>query len=516
MLEPITRLPPNQPVVIPVTIPGPFGGWNTRDSVAAMPPTDAVLVQNVICYPGEVKMRRGSSDHATGFPSGKEVESLMDYNPQGTSGAKLFAATNTAFYDVTTPGAIGASVVTTTNGKWQHVNFTNSAGSWLIAVNGVDNMQQWNGTVWASVANLSGSFPTTTIIGITIFKQRLIFVPKDELSFWYLPTGAVTGTALRFNLGQICRRGGRVMAALAWTIDGGNGSDDQLVLITTEGEVIVYAGDDPSNPLLWSLVGVYYIGRPLGRRCLAKYGGDVLALTDRGAFPISRALQSSTVDKSTAFTDKIEPTFVTQALSLFSVFGWETVVNTAESYLLMNVPNASGSQYVMQQQSGGWSEFIGWDANCFAFFNGQLYFGSFEKVKLASAGTADGASAITANIVPAFNYLGTKGQKQIDLLRPIFSSNGPFSYTIGLSTDFNVTEPSTSVTGTSSLVLALWDSAVWDQGLWAGNALITKSWRTVNNFPFYAAAPYIRISSASVNVSLVAVDFLATPCNSFL
>jgi len=218
-----------------------------------MPPTDAVLVQNVICYPGEVKMRRGSSDHATGFPSGKEVESLMDYNPQGTSGAKLFAATNTAFYDVTTPGAIGASVVTTTNGKWQHVNFTNSAGSWLIAVNGVDNMQQWNGTVWASVANLSGSFPTTTIIGITIFKQRLIFVPKDELSFWYLPTGAVTGTALRFNLGQICRRGGRVMAALAWTIDGGNGSDDQLVLITTEGEVIVYAGDDPSNPLLWSL-----------------------------------------------------------------------------------------------------------------------------------------------------------------------------------------------------------------------------------------------------------------------
>jgi len=72
------------------------------------------------------------------------------------------------------------------------------------------------------------------------------------------------------------------------------------------------------------------------------------------------------------------------------------------------------------------------------------------------------------------------------------------------------------VTGTASLVLALWDSAVWDQGLWAGNALITKSWRTVNNFPFYAAAPYIRISSASVNVSLVAVDFLATPCNSFL
>ena len=41
------------------SIPSPIGGWNARDSLAAMAPTDAVQLVNWFPTPTDVTMRRG-------------------------------------------------------------------------------------------------------------------------------------------------------------------------------------------------------------------------------------------------------------------------------------------------------------------------------------------------------------------------------------------------------------------------------------------------------------------------
>jgi hypothetical protein len=253
---------------------------------------------------------------------------------------------------------------------------------------------------------------------------------------------------------------------------------------------------------------VYFIGRPIGRRCLAKFGGDLLMLTDRGLFPLSRALQSASIDKTVALTDKIEPTFAQQATTLFSTFGWEISINTNASLLLVNIPVSAGSvQYVMHLQTMGWSEFTGWNASCWAYFAGEYYYGTLEKVAKAYTGPSDFGSNINSDIVPAFNYWGERGQqKHVKMLRPTFVSDGAFSYGLAGCTDFVLTEPSGVIAPGASSV-ALWGVAYWGLATWGSSFIITRLWQTVFNNTHSAFTPFIRISTNSVQPSLLSIDY---------
>ena len=89
-------------------------------------------------------------------------------------------------------------------------------------------------------------------------------------------------------MSSVAQLGGYLVAAGTWTIDAGYGVDDNLVFITSNGEVIVYSGTDPSDITKFALVGVWRIGKPVGKRCLMKYGGDMIILTYNGLYPLDR------------------------------------------------------------------------------------------------------------------------------------------------------------------------------------------------------------------------------------
>lgn len=54
------------------------------------------------------------------------------------------------------------------------------------------------------------------------------------------------------------------MAAETWTLDSGEGLDDYLVVTTSEGQVGVFRGTDPTSVATWGLVGVWNLGEPIG------------------------------------------------------------------------------------------------------------------------------------------------------------------------------------------------------------------------------------------------------------
>lgn len=492
--------------------PAPVSGWNAQDALAAMKPTDAIALENWFPKPSYVEMRGGYASHATGMTGNGKT--LAVYNAlAGTS--KMFCLTASGTYDVSSAGAVGASVAARTNGKHQWVNFGDGTNNYLILCNGVDKPLYYNGTTWVAVDAASSpaltGLTTTSIIGVFVFKGRLIFIEKTSLSFWYLAAGAAGGALTKFDLSAQASSGGFLVAASNWTFDGGAGSDDYAVFATSEGEIIIYKGTNPSSAADWAKVGTYFIGQPLGRRCLTKIGGDLLVITENGAFPLSAALQSASVDYKLALSFKIEDAFTTAGRTYGATFGWEAIIYPAQSALIVNVPiteDGKHHQYVMNTITKAWCKFLEWDAETFAVFNAELYFATGTTVKKAWTGTSDAGADIVAYGKTAFSFLKSPGQlKQIKMFRPVLAISGTLSFLSDIDVDFQ-DSPITGVATYSTISSTLWDAASWDVDLWSAGLQVAKNWTSPSENVGYSVAGKIKINSKSLTVQWMSCDYM--------
>ena len=491
-----------------VSVPAPIGGWNARDSLADMKPTDAVVLQNFYPATTECVLRYGYTEYATGLPA--QVESLFDY--AGSSTSKLFAVSNGAIYDVSSGGAVGASVVSgLTNSRWQYTNVTTAGGNFLYAANGVDTPCLYDGATWTSITGVS----TPAITGVTttklnnpiVFKNRVFFTETGTLKTWYLPTSSIGGAANAIDMSSVAQLGGYVVSHATWTIDAGSGVDDYYAVVTSNGEVIVYQGTDPASSTTWALKGVWHVGSPVGTRCLYKFAGDLLLISQDGVLPLSAALQSSRVNPRVALTDNIQFAISNAVSTYGSTFGWQLVYFARENQLWLNVPVAVGSQeqYAMNTISKAWGQYQGWAANCWEIYNESPYFGGDGVVCKAWDGHDDNGADIPGVALPAFSTFGNPGNlKRFTMMRPILRTTGSPTVQGAMNIDFD-TSFSTAPLSYSPVSVGLWDSATWDSGLWAGDLAILQSWQSVNGVGYYGS-PQIRVASSGIDVRWVSTD----------
>jgi hypothetical protein len=490
----------------------PVKGWNASSALASMKPDEAIVLNNWFPRPSYCEIRGGFASHATGMTGNGKT--LVTYNAM--SGAnKMFCSTASGVYDVTNPGAVGASVAARTNGKHQWTMFGDATNSWLIMCNGVDKPLYYDGSTWTAVDG--GTSPaltgltTTEIIGATVYKGRLLFLQKNSLSFWYLAAGAAGGALTEFDMSGEAKKGGYLMAIATWTRDAGDGQDDVAVFITSEGEALVYQGNNPSSLTTWAKVGTFFIGKPLGRRCVTQFGGDLVVITQNGTFPLSAALQSAAIDYKLALSFKIEDAFTEAARNYGSNFGWEAIVYPAQSALLVNIPiseDGEHQQYVMNTTTKAWCKFTDWDAEDFAILNGQLYFCDGTAVNKAWSGTSDGPDEIVAYAKTAFSYFNSPGQnKQFKMFRPVFAANGTFTFLTDIDVDFNDEE----ISGTATYTVqagATWDVSNWDESYWATNLEVLKEWTSPAEWEGYCAAGKIKIQTSSLTIQWMSNDFM--------
>jgi len=493
------------------TVPAPVGGWNARDALAAMPATDAVVMDNFYPSTGTVDLRPGRVEWATGLSG--SVKSLMAYNSLTTQ--KLFASTNTNIYDVTSSGVVGAAVSTCTSGKWEYRCFTNSGGSFLVMVNGVDKLKVYDGTTWkdidgASTPAITG-ITTSQITNINIFKRRIWFVKKDSLSAYYLAIDAFGGAATEFPLGPVFSKGGYLVAQANWTIDGGQGVDDYLISVTSEGELAVYQGTDPSSATTFALVGTYDVGKPIGKKCFTKYGGDLIYLSKQGVFALSKLLQSATLEKTKALSNKIDNAFKDAILNYGNVFGWSARLHPTQSAVIINVPMAEDGdsvQFVMNDITRMWCRFTGWSANVFEPFGTDIYSGTGSKVYKNWVGTVDGTTPITGKCQQAYLKVGPI-ESVVNLIRPNLQLQGIITLQTAIDTDFslfNTQIDESFVTYGSGY--SYWDSGVWDTATWSGGLTpITNNWLTNANSPGFSHSFRLQCTSSAAQVSWVSTDW---------
>jgi hypothetical protein len=493
------------------SLPAPVGGWNARDALANMAPTDAVYLENMFPSVSNVNLRGGYVKHAVGLPA--EVQTLMTYN--AGSDVQLFAISDGKIFDVTSAGTAGSALVASlANSQWEYTNVTTGGGQFLYAANGVDKPLLFNGTTWTPIDGVSTpaitGVTTTNLIQPTLFKNRMWFIEKDTLKAWYLPVSSVGGAANVLDLSSVMHLGGKLQAMATWTIDAGYGVDDNLVFISDQGEVAVYRGTDPTSASTWSLIGVWIIGAPISRRCMAKYGGDLLILTLDGLIPFASALQSSRLDPNIALSDKIQGAFAAAARIYKDTFGWGLLYNPLNNALIVNVPVSTGQQqFVMNNITKAWCNFTGWNAACWALVENEPYFGGNTYVAKAwtagDGGYADDGEPIRTKALQAFNYFETRGViKYFTRARPSIFSNGQPSVVIGINTDFQ-TADQTGAVSFSPTVAGLWNVGLWDVALWGSDVVITNNQSGVTGIG-YSGAISFNSSSKNLQVQWASTD----------
>jgi hypothetical protein len=493
-----------------VSVPAPTGGWNARDGLANMDEKDAVTLVNLFPGTTSVDLRSGYEEHSTGY--GAQVETVMQYS--GSTTEELKAIAGGEVYDATTAGAIGAAELSgLANSRWQYINVSTPGGNFLEMCNGADGVYTYNGATWTDQSASITGVTASNLININEHKNRVWFIEVGTLKAWYLPVQSITGAANALDLSAFCTRGGYLMAMGTWTVDAGYGVDDLAVFITSNGEVLVYRGTDPSSATTWALVGVWWIGSPVGRRCLVKWKGDLLLICRDGVVPLSGALQSSRVNPRVALTDKIQSAMSKAVTDYGSSFGWQLLPYPSQNMLILNVPvSTSGGQqqYVMNTITGAWCRFQGWGANCFELFEDDLYFGGIDFVGKAWSGAQDAGGSIFMDGLQAFNYFGSRGQeKRFSMMRPVLMINSTQQINGGINVDFDQTAPASSI-GTASFSGAVWDTTDWDDGLWTDTLSVSEQWQGAVGVG-YCGAPHLQSNLNGASLQWLATDIVMEP-----
>lgn len=540
---------PQQASNVLQTVLPPVDGLNSTGAAASMPETDAIEMDNMVSTDLGVAVREGWYEYATniGGDATRTVRTVMSYegapanstvSPLGQS--KLFAAVDKGIYNIEGGGNMAAVpfAIALSNainaGRMSCVQFTTDSGQYLIACSETDGGFLFNGTTWMKMTSVGGPGPgiitgvdPSLFVQVCAWKKRLMFTQRGSSKVWILPVGAVGGAALLFDFGPQLQNGGAVLGLANWTQDDGAGIDDRLVILGSSGDLVIYAGTDPTDASKFENLGTWYIGQPpVGRRCFTTSGGNVYILTQFGVVPVNQIVQGGLDNLLTSDTQllaqlrKLNDTLNTDFSILLNVEGWELLALPNKALLHIARPSVSVTehiQYGFQQHNLAWTRFLDVPARTFARRLNEVYGGTEDaRVLRVLDGFTDGRkldgtgeTEIRARLTPAFSYFGQPAvRKQAQMIRCNFLSNISPAYAIQMNVDFQLS----AMTGTQvsgNTVGSLWNQSFWDQAYWSGGTASFAEWRSIEALG-YALAPTIFISALQKTV-LASMEYMMKP-----
>lgn len=496
----------------------------------------AAILDNM--YPaadGPILMR-GSELYATLGAGNTPTRSLFAFNAGSVE--RLFASTDDTIYDITTvlspnnmligagngddvigtedddilgvQSTEGLDVITgQAGGYWISQQFATAGGIFLRLVNGTDEPLVFDGTDFDTFPALTFASPDEALEPsilnfVWAYKQRLFFIANDSLDAWYLPVDQVGGELTKLPLGGIFGKGGRLLFGASWSLDAGNqgGLSEQCIFVTSEGEVAVFQGENPSSASDWSKVGVYQIGRPRGNKAWVRDGGDIIIATSIGYVRLSQAISRELAALGpTAVSYPIETAW-NRAVELRSE-PWACEIWASKQMAVVALPTPSGGNpemFIANVRTGAWARRLNWDASCVIIFRERMFYGTPQgTVVEASITGLDQGAAYTGTCVPLFNDLGTPASfKVTELVRAVGITPVPAGVQVSMQVDYVINLPPAP----AALPVpegSQWGNATWGAFNWGDSSTPKpqQQWETRSGYG-YAFAPAVQITSGSV------------------
>lgn len=424
---------------VSTTLPVPRAGLNFIDGPDAPEsrPLEAARVMKNLYPKGATVDVRGGLERFVTIAGGDPTRSLFTL-PLKSGDRRLVAATDNKLWriDTGTPSNITGST-TPTSDDWNGTVFSHR----LFLCNGVNTPQVYNGS---TVSDLTFTGPTlTTLINVSSFNERLFFVQKDSSSFWFGNVQAVGSSALsEYPLDYFLRLGGTLLFTGSYTNNSGQSSQNLCVCVSSEGEVLCFAGSSPASATTWQLVSRYYVGRPLGYGAFVDVENDTWIITESGIVPMSLLFNGGSSVALNSVGRSINPIIQSYAKTTGFSHLWRGLYWPAGKRVYIQVPRGGNATMLLvcNVETGAWTmyEYSTQNALSMAILGAKPYFGGTGgAVFLAEQNFADEDLPISFECELPFTFFGSRGQfKKFVDVRPLVKTASGVTLGMGIDTDF--------------------------------------------------------------------------------
>lgn len=307
---------------------------------------------------------------------------------------------------------------------------------------------------------------TASLSHVWQHNSRLWFIEQGTTKAWYLPIDSLGGAAVSYDVGGLLSQGGSLVFGATWASDSGSGFADRNVLVSTEGEIVVFEGIDPSDADLWGLVGHYRIGRPTSPQTW-QAGGDLILSTEDGLVPMSAVATMDRASLSQASVSAaIEPSWKTVHRANLLGEPVQLLKWQGQSMGIVGFPHRSEA-FVVNLVTGAWAKWTGLNVQSLVQHRGSAYFGDGSAVHQFEASGYDGTAPYVCRLSFLPDPLGAPGAYKVaHAVRATFRSLVPFRPKLSLAENYWKNFPAPPDTVLDSADASLWDIGTWDDSLW--------------------------------------------------
>jgi hypothetical protein len=339
------------------------------------------------------------------------------------------------------------------------------------------------------------------------------------MNAYCLGINAYQGALNLIPLAGACTKGGKLLFGATWSVDAGDGIDDKCVFGTDQGELLIFTGSNPTDPNNWRQEGRYAISPPMGMNAHIGVGGDLLMMSVDGIVPISASITMSPGQlELAAITRQIKPMWRDEVNAKRS---WSWTMKKWDEYggIFVTWPGGSpGNRYcaVINNATGAWCRFVGWDATCFMRLRGDMFFGTQDGYIMQADRTGyDDGKPYVATLVGGWEMFQSPSETITwRQSRAAFTSGSgePFQPQLAACTDYVVTLPTPPPAGPDPGLADVWDQGLWDQAKWdqpsVGRAPVRNTmWVSIGQTGF-SHAPVVQVTvgqQAKPNVELISI-----------
>ena len=512
----------------------PLKGLSRLAQLNEADPLLASILTNFIVQQDRITLRPGYFRMGTITP-GRPISTLIPfYGPNPT----FIAAAGDGLFN-----ASGTRIGTHSYGSdaWQWTSFANlSQTKYTVMVNGIDGIVVWDGTtaslpatalaghpddfkglpevdpnglqiVEMDVRALPPGFDQKKLDKVLAHQNRLWFANSTDLAVYYLPIQTSTGAFGILPLNAYFRRGGAIRALMTWTLDGGAGMQNMLVIFSTNGEAAIYQGSDPDAvDGSFKLVGVYRFDAPMAPGCTVNYGGELYVLIGTGLVPMSTLLKAEEDNLGIA-DQNIMQEFSDVSKTFRDNYGWSVIINSQTNHAICNMPLGSGQyqQLVRFMPNPIWSKWTNVPSRCWAWLNNYAYFGT-EDGRICRGGLDylnDDGNPINVDVRFAWSSFKSVNKKQFKMIRLYMISDSIPQPFVDVEVDYQNIPPTNQPEAAQVNTAALWNTATWDVDGWAIDAVPRQQWQGVVGLG-RVGAPRIRASFTGSTFSLTGADVI--------
>lgn len=446
-------------------------------------PLKATILDNWLIDEDKIRCRHGRRKIFT-HPAAAPLESIIPYYGFPTQNMALGTAAKLTTYS-------GVDIGTGYSGNdWYWTSFANlGEQTYTVMVNGFDGVLSWDGSNDAAgvvkeavTAPTSASWIDPDRFAIVLAHQNhLWFSDENNLAVYYLPLQQKSGELKYLPLNALFKRGGTVRALYSWTVDGGDGMDDKLVIFSSNGECAIYTGTDPDSD--YSLQGVFRFDSPMSKHSVVQYGGELYVLISTGLVPMSTLMRAQV--EQLGQTDKsVYSAFMDYSRRFRNQPGWQAFIDPSSSRIICNMPAGGVNHYVQMVRfmpTSFWTTWSAIPARSWGWLNNVLYIGD-DKGNLYASGRSyldDDGDAIKVDVQLAWSNFKTPGIKHFKMVKPYIITDGTPKPIIDVQVDYETNPPINQPDLTFSQVGADWDGSPWDESDWAPPSVMVAKWSGV-------------------------------------